>query len=254
MVDEYVTPFEAVLIKGLVGFLIAVLISQFMNVNVFKFNIQFNLSLDNEEITDTKTMKLCFITAITSSIAFVLEANAIKYVPDSTSHMMVSCNSIMILVCLPLIFKESFNHIAKFDIIAIVILVVSIAVLMFDQLTSSNNVPHNFLGYVCSALSAIFITISLILLRELNKKLHYIYYCAYFAIGYLIICLLAYTISSSLLDMSKVTVKAFTTTLAAGVGGAFFVLFISLAHKYGKPTQLAPVWSLLIVISVVKEI
>lgn len=72
------TTLDIVLVKGLVGIFLSLLITQILDVNPFKFNLQFNLSLDDEEITDIKTMKLCVLTGMVGSAAFLLQTTAIK--------------------------------------------------------------------------------------------------------------------------------------------------------------------------------
>ena len=254
--NDSTTPYDVALLKGLVGLFVSLFIAQCLNINPFKFNIQLNLSLDNEEVTDTETMRFWFLTSFIGTAAFVLEANAIKYIPSSTSNWMVSSNSILILVTLPICFKERLSSIWINDIYSILVLILSISILMFEKYTTADSLQlnQNLIGYVWSVASAVSISFSLILLHKLNKKCHYIYYCVYFSIGYLASWLLAYVISADLVDISKFGIWDAAMWLISGVFCILFTLFVSLAHKFSKPTQLAPMWSLVVILSVIKEV
>lgn len=109
------------------------------------------------------------------------------------------------------------------------------------------------MGYLLSVVSAMMLCISLIYLSDLNSRLSYLYYCVYFSIGYLLVSLAVFTISSEYVDLSKHKTADFITNIASALGGVLFILFISLAHKHAKPSLLGPMWSLVIVFSIIEE-
>ena len=252
-INSEVSSFNLVFFKGLISFLIFVGYSRICKVNVFKLNQKYNEDLDEEESIDVHVFMLLMVAVVSGWCASILEIIAIKSMNFSSTSLLIISNNAVLIPFFPYLLKSA-ESVSKYDIISIGLLFVGSNVSLVWQHNFISSIQSKYMEYILWVISWILIAISQVFLKPLNKKMHYLFYCTYFSIGYLIVSLAAFTISSYYLDLSLHNLMDLSMNVLSAVCSAIFIFTISRAYQEGKPIDLAPSWNLLIILAVLKNI
>ena len=252
-VNTDVSPFNLILMKGIVSFAWFVGYSRICKVNVFKFNKKYSDDLDEEESIDIHAFMLLMIAVISGWCASILEIIAIKSMQFSSTSCFIISNWSIITIILSITRNKDVKLPTMYGIISICLLFWSSNIWLIGQDGFISSIQTGYIQYILWAISWILFAISQVFLRDLNRKMHNLFYCTYFSIGYLIISLGVFTLSTNYLDLSLHNLYDLFINFLSSLWSAIFIYTLSLAHYQSNPCDLASSWNLLIVFAAVEN-